>query len=221
MLTHALPLLALAWTMAAVLMLALWLWHLGSRNAAVVDVGWAGGLALAALVDLGVANGDPVRRWVACLMMAIWGARLAAFLLTMRVAGRSEDPRYAELRRAHDPTANRWFFWFFQAQALLVVLLSWPIVVCAIDPNPVISPLVWIGLVVWIVAVVSEGIADRQLHAFTANPSNRGHTCRVGWWRYSRHPNYFFEWLVWVGYALVATASPGGPFAWLCPALML
>ena len=220
-LTHALPLLALTWTAAAVLMLALWLWHLKSRNAAVVDVGWAGGLALAALLDLAMTHGDPVRRWVACLMMAVWGARLATFLFVTRIIGHREDPRYAELRRAHGPSANRWFLWFFQVQALLVALLSWPVVVCAIDANPAISPLVWIGLAVWIVALGGESLADRQLHAFTAIASNRGHTCRVGLWRYSRHPNYFFEWLVWVAYALAATSSPGGPIAWLCPAVML
>ena len=213
--------LALTWTVAAVLMLALWLWHLTSRNAAIVDVGWAGGLAIAALLDLAIANGDSARRWVACVMMVVWGTRLATFLFTTRVVGRREDPRYAELRRAHGPAANRWFFWFFQAQALLVALLSWPIVVSAIDPNAAISPLVWTGCAVWIVALGGQSLADRQLHAFTVIASHRGHTCRVGLWRYSRHPNYFFEWLVWVAYALAATSSPGGLLAWLCPAVML
>jgi steroid 5-alpha reductase family enzyme len=153
--------------------------------------------------------------------MAIWGGRLAVYLLTTRVFGHGEDARYAALRQARGRAANRWFFWFFQAQALLVALLSWPVAAAASDPNPTISPLMWIGAALWMAAVVGESVADRQLSAFKAVPANRGRTCRAGLWRYSRHPNYFFEWLVWVAYAIVATPSPGGWLAWFCPALML
>ena len=120
--------------MAAALMLGLWLWHRRLRNAAVVDVGWAAGLAIAALADAAMGEGDAARRWVAALMMALWGGRLAAYLVTTRVIGRAEDPRYATLRQARGPAADRWFFWFFQAQALLVAALSWPIAVMAVDP---------------------------------------------------------------------------------------
>jgi steroid 5-alpha reductase family enzyme len=218
---HLVPLLALAWLVASLLMLLLWMWHLRLHNAAVVDVGWAGGLALVALIDAGVGAGDPVRRWTAALLMAIWGGRLAVYLLTTRVFGHGEDARYAALRQARGRAANRWFFWFFQAQALLVALLSWPVAAAASDPNPTISPLMWIGAALWMAAVVGESVADRQLSAFKAVPANRGRTCRAGLWRYSRHPNYFFEWLVWVAYAIVATPSPGGWLAWFCPALML
>jgi steroid 5-alpha reductase family enzyme len=218
---HVVPLIVWAWVVAALLMVLLWRWHLEIRNAAVVDVGWAAGLALVAVIDGAVGAGEPVRRWTAALMMAIWGGRLAAYLVATRVLGHGEDARYAALRQARGVAANRWFFWFFQAQGLLVALLSWPIAVIAADPNPTISPLTWVGVSLWLVAVAGESAADRQLSVFKAAPVNRGRTCRVGLWQYSRHPNYFFEWLVWVAYALVATPSPGGWLAWLCPALML
>jgi len=200
---------------------ALWLWHLRIRNAAIVDVGWAGGLALVAAIDTIVGSGFPERRWVAGAMMVIWGLRLAAYLLTTRVLGREEDARYAELRRAHGTSANRWFFWFFQAQGLLIALLSWPIAAAVLDPNPDLSPAVWLGAALWAIALTGESVADRQLSRFKADPSTRGRTCRAGLWRYSRHPNYFFEWLVWVAFALVASSSPGGWIAWCCPAVML
>jgi steroid 5-alpha reductase family enzyme len=219
--SHLVPLLAAAWLVASLLMLTLWIRHLRLRNAAVVDVGWAAGLALVAVIDAIFGVGDPVRRWVAALMMAVWGGRLALYLLTTRVMGHQEDARYAALRQARGRGANRWFFWFFQAQALLVALLSWPIAVAASDPNPTISTLTWIGIALWFAAVVGESVADRQLSAFKAQPANRGRTCRLGLWQYSRHPNYFFEWLVWVAYAIVATMSPGGGIAWACPAVML
>lgn len=210
-----------AWVVASVLMLGLWLWHLRLHNAAVVDVGWAAALGLAALVHATFGSGQPVRRWTAAAMMMIWGIRLAVYLLTTRVFGHGEDARYASLRQARGAAANRWFFWFFQAQALLAALLSWPIAVAASDPAPRIAVTVWMGAALWIVAVAGESIADRQLAAFKASPANRGRTCRSGLWRYSRHPNYFFEWLVWVAFALVAAASPGGWLAWACPAVML
>jgi len=218
---HLIPWLAIAWLVAAVLMLALWMWHLRLRNAAVVDVGWAAGLAVVAFLYAVFAGGDPFRRWIAAGTMMIWGARLSAYLLATRVLGHSEDARYADLRRTRGAAANRWFFWFFQAQALLVAILSWPIAAAATDRTPGLAPVAIAGVAVWLVAVVGEGIADRQLNAFKNEPANRGRTCRVGLWRYSRHPNYFFEWLVWIAYALIATPSPAGILAWVCPALML
>jgi steroid 5-alpha reductase family enzyme len=77
------------------------------------------------------------------------------------------------------------------------------------------------AIALWTVALIGEAIADAQLERFKAQPSNRGRTCRIGLWRYSRHPNYFFEWLIWVAYALFALASPYGWIAIACPLVML
>src|ERR1019366_7311648 len=73
----------------------------------------------------------------------------------------------------------------------------------------------------WLIAWISEFVADSQLNRFKSNPANRGVTCRVGLWRYSRHPNYFFEWLIWVAFALFALGSPYGYLALFARALML
>ena len=221
MLTPDLLLVATTWMSAAILMAILWAWHLRIRNAAIVDVGWAGGLALAAVFALLFGIGDPMRRGVAGLLMLGWGARLALHLYQDRVRGHAEDPRYATLRAARGSAANRWFFWFFQAQAVLVALLSWPVMLSASDVRPPESPLFWLGIVLGLVSIVGESVADAQLRDFKRSAAHRGQVCRVGLWQYSRHPNYFFEWLVWVAYALLATDSPSGWLAWACPAVML
>lgn len=209
------------WAFAAVLMLLLWLWHLRVGNAGVVDVGWAASLAGVALGYAVVGGGYEWRRLLAGGMMAVWGTRLAAYLWRDRVLNRPEDARYTELRATWRTYVPLRFFVFFQAQAALAALLSTPVALAVVDSQANLRWTEWIAAALWLVALTGESVADRQLEAFKAEPSNRRRVCASGLWRYSRHPNYFFEWLVWVSYALVATASPWGALAWVCPALML
>jgi steroid 5-alpha reductase family enzyme len=112
-------------------------------------------------------------------------------------------------------------FLTFQFQGALDVLLSVPFAIVFRNPAPGLSNLEWAGLLVWAAAWAGESLADRQLEAFKRNAANKGKTCRAGLWNYSRHPNYFFEWLIWCAYALFESASPLGWIAWACPALML
>ena len=109
---------------------------------------------------------------------------------------------------------------FFQAQALLDVVLSLSFLV-AIRNTSSWGGGDFLGVLIWVVAVVGESVADRQLERFRTEPANRGKTCRMGLWRYSRHPNYFFEWLVWCGIGLAALAAPLGWLALASPAIML
>lgn len=212
---------AVAWVLSASLMAALWLWHRRLRNVGVVDVGWTTSVGAAAVLYAVVGPGDRTRRWLIAGMVVVWSARLSTYLLRDRVFGAPEDPRYAELRRAGSLAAAGSFFYFFQAQALLAVLFSVPALVAAFNPEPRLSAFEVAGLTLWCVALVGEATADRQLARCKARPESRGKTCRDGLWRYSRHPNYFFEWLVWVGGALFALGSPHGWIALACPALML
>lgn len=106
-------------------------------------------------------------------------------------------------------------------QGLLDVLLSLPFLVLAFDSTSSWRATEILGLVVWAVALLGEGVADRQLKAFKRDPAHRGQVCQVGLWNYSRHPNYFFEWLIWVAYALMAWGAPYGPVGLLSPLLML
>lgn len=211
----------IGWALSATLMVALWLWHLRLRNAGVVDAGWALSLPILATLYAGAGPGYTARKWLMAAMVGIWGVRLAVYLLRDRVLGRPEDGRYADLRARSSPAAALSFFPFFQAQALAAVLLSTPALIAAFNPDPRLSALELGAALLWCVALTGEAVADRQLARFKRRPGSRGRTCREGLWRYSRHPNYFFEWLIWVAYAMFALGSPWGMLALAAPALML
>jgi steroid 5-alpha reductase family enzyme len=205
--------------LVSVLMAILWTIHLVIRNAAIVDAGWAAGLALIAVFSAWHETGGS-RAWVLALMFLIWGSRLAAYLLRTRVIGQAEEGRYVELRRSWRTHLAAKFFVFFQAQALLDLVLAVPMFLVVRAPGPV-TTLQWAACGLWATALLGELTADHQLDRFKRDPTNRGRVCTVGLWRYSRHPNYFFEWLVWVSYALYASAVPFGWLAWISPALIL
>ena len=155
-------------------------------------------------------------------MTLVWSLRLA-FFLYRRVMGHHpvEDGRYERLRREWALHADRRFFWFFEAQGLLNLLLAAPLLLACINNAPAVQTLEWVGVALFVVALAGESLADRQLEAWKRDPANRQQTCRAGLWRYSRHPNYFFEWLVWVAFFVFALGSPWGWLSIYCPALML
>jgi steroid 5-alpha reductase family enzyme len=209
------------WVAAALFMALLWAWHIRRRNVGVVDVGWAASVGGVAVLFAVFGPGDGERRLVIATMMGLWAARLAWFLLRDRVLGKPEDGRYADLRARGSIAAAGRFFPFFQAQALLAVLFAFPAWIVSLNPAPGLSSLEFVAIALWLLGLAGESVADAQLKRFKALPAARGTTCRVGLWRYSRHPNYFFEWLVWVAYAIFASASPYGWLAFACPLLML
>jgi steroid 5-alpha reductase family enzyme len=208
-----------SFAIVSALMAVLWTVHLAIRNAAIVDVGWAAGLPAIAVFAAWRLDGGP-RAWILASMVGAWGLRLAAYLLKARVIGHGEEGRYVELRRSWKTHVAAKFFLFFQAQAVLDVVLAGPFLLVARHAG---SPgaIEWIAAMLWSVALVGEVVADRQLDRFKRDPATRGRVCDIGLWRYSRHPNYFFEWLVWVAYALYASGSPLGGLAWISPALIL
>lgn len=218
--------LLLAGTVAVVLvMTALWLLGIRQRNFSYVDIGWSANFALLALVDGLFGGGAVTRRALIATMVALWSLRLA-WHLGRRVIGAPEEGRYVELRRkwgaAGEAALNGRMFRFFMLQAALNVSLSLPLLIACLDPDPSLGPLEWLGVAIWAVGLGGESLADRQLARFKADPANRGRVCDVGLWRQSRHPNYFFEWTIWVAYAAFALASPPwGYAALLMPALML
>jgi len=211
----------IAWIAAgsAVVMFVLWLVQMRTRDAGVVDVGWAACLGAAAAVAGLTGEGDAARRAVIGIMGAAWGFRLAGHLLLDRVLRGPEDGRYQMMREKFGGRVNPVFLAFFEAQAVLVVVLSAPFVIAAGDARGFGSVTDFLGPAIWLIGLIGEIIADRQLARFKRDETNRGKVCDVGLWRYSRHPNYFFEWLMWIGYATVA--APGGWLAWTAPALML
>ncbi|MCX7057262.1 MAG: DUF1295 domain-containing protein [Proteobacteria bacterium] len=220
------PSLLLAATLAVIAsMTALWLFGIRRRNFSYVDIGWSANFALIALLCGICGDGDPGRRLLIGSMYGLWGLRLA-WHLGRRIAGEPEEGRYVELRRkwgvAGESALNKRMYRFYMVQAALDVVLSLPLIVVAQNPAPSIAPLEWAALGLWALALSGETLADAQLAAFKRSGAGHGTVCERGLWRYSRHPNYFCEWLIWVAYALAALASP--PWGWLglaMPALML
>jgi len=214
-----LRLLLLAWAVAAAVMLELWAVQRRTRNANAVDVAWAALIGVNALFFAALSEGDLVRRVLIALLAAGWSLRLAGYLFVTRVLREApEDGRYRTLR-------GEWgqgkFFVFYQAQALLTVVLAVPFLLIAANPAPGFSWLEGLGVALWLVALAGEAVADAQLARFRGDPAHRGRTCRVGLWRFSRHPNYFFEWLIWCAWAVMALAAPHGWIAVAAPLLML
>jgi steroid 5-alpha reductase family enzyme len=205
----------------AALMLLLWLIHLRTGNAAIVDAGWAGGLALLGLLYAALGGGYWLRSAMIGAMSAIWGLRLAIYLLTTRIIGHPEEGRYKELRQLWKTNVPFKFLLFYEFQALLCVVLAVPFLTASRNSDSRISSLEWAAVALWTLAMTGEAAADAQLNRFRSDLSNKGRTCQAGLWRYSRHPNYFFEWLIWVAFALFALASPGGFWGLISPALIL
>jgi steroid 5-alpha reductase family enzyme len=201
-------LLAGVWVLASLMMTLGWLWQRRHANAGIVDVLWASGLGGSAILIAALGSGALWPRVLLALCGGLWGARLGAHLWR-RVRAEPEDGRYRQLRQHWAGDQRRWFG-LFQFQAWLIALLSMPFVIVA--GNPTSRPgWLLLGAALWCVSVGGESVADRQLARFRANRANHGTTCRSGLWRYSRHPNYFFEWLHWFTYVAL---SIGAPAAW-------
>lgn len=215
---HAGMHLGVVWLGAAVLMAAGWWWQRRNANAGIVDVLWALGVGGGAVYFGLVGDGAPLPRASVATLGGAWGLRLA-WHLWRRVRGEDEDGRYRQLR-AHWRGDQRRFFLFFQLQALLVLLFSLPFLAVARNPAAGFSGWWIAGIATWLASVAGEAVADRQLARFRADPANRGKTCRAGWWRYSRHPNYFFEWTHWFAYVCLAVGSPWQALAWAGPVVM-
>jgi steroid 5-alpha reductase family enzyme len=203
--------------LATSVMAVLWVVQVRIHDASHVDVAWAALIASAAVLYALLADGDVRHRLLAAALASIWGLRLAGFLYVSRIRGKEEDGRYRSLRVNWGENANRNFLWFFQFQALFVVFFSLPFALVCLDTDSTISALAWVGVAVWAVGNTGTIGADRQLARWRANPVNAGKTARRGLWSWSRHPNYFFEWVSWCGTALVATTAPDGWIAWIVP----
>jgi steroid 5-alpha reductase family enzyme len=221
MLSEGVLLAVVGFGIVAAMMLVLWAIHLLIKNAAIVDVGWAAGLGLLAIYYAVAAPGWATRKWMIAAMAGIWSTRLAGYLLFTRVIGKPEEGRYAQLRQDWKTNLPLRFLFFFEFQGLLDVALSMPFLIACLNAR---SPLGWaepLGVGIWLIGMAGEALADQQLNSFKKNPANKGKTCQAGLWKYSRHPNYFFEWLIWVGFAAFAVTSPWGFVGILSPALIL
>lgn len=198
----------------------LWGWSVKTTNAGWVDFGWSAGMSVSAVVIF-VTTPISIRSFLVSGLLFGWAIRLASHILFDRLLkGRPEDTRYQNLRAYWGKNANAQFLWFFLAQALLVGLFMLPALAVANRPGASPDLFDLLGLVVALVAIGGESLSDHQLAAFRADASTRGTVCTRGFWKYSRHPNYFFEWLHWWGYVIMAVGSPVWTLTMVGPCFM-
>lgn len=202
---------------AVATLITLWAIQLRTKDAATVDVAWtmlvAGGAIAAGLLT----EGDMWRRVLVATLAAAWAIRLGAYLLVNRVISNTgEDGRYRALREQWGSRAARNFLLLYLFQLVIAVVFIVP--VAAAMHGGALDGWAALGVAVWGVAVAGEALADRQLARFRADSKGRGSVCRVGLWRYSRHPNYFFEWIHWWAYVIIGHAAP---LTFIGPVVML
>jgi steroid 5-alpha reductase family enzyme len=202
----------------AVIGVVAWAWSVARRNVAIVDSLWSL-MILAVLVSYVAFSGTLTERGVLLLtLVAIWALRLSAHI-TIRSHGEPEDRRYQAIRANNQP-----HFWLkslyivFGLQALLAWIIALPAVAAAASP----APLGWLDLaavVVWLAGMYFEVVGDWQLMRFQRQRSSRDEVLNTGLWRYTRHPNYFGEALLWWGVFLAALVA-GAWWAIVSPILM-
>ncbi len=216
---------AAALGLSAVMALA-WYVQYKVRNAGWSDVFWSyemglGGVFLA-LIPWGDWHAPSARQWLVAILVAIWSVRLGTHILRRTLTATGEDPRYAQFRQDWKDNFQSNLFWFLQIQALAAFVLVLSVGIAAHNPAPGIRVIDIFGAFVLLGAIFGEGAADTQLKQFAANKANKGKICDIGLWGWSRHPNYFFEWLGWLAYPIIAIslAYPWGLVALSGPLFM-
>ncbi len=194
-------------------------------NSGWIDTIWsfavgAAGLVLA-LLPMAGDGGLSARQLLVAGLIGLWSARLGGYI-AFRSKGASEDPRYAWLMQEWGADASRRLFIFLQVQALAGLVLVLAVALAARNPAPNLRLLDGLGVLLFIFAIGGATVADEQLRRFKADPAHRGMVCDTGLWAHSRHPNYFFEWLGWLAYPIIALGvdHPAGLLAFAAPGLM-
>jgi steroid 5-alpha reductase family enzyme len=215
-----LQLLAIGSGVAVTLFTLTWVFATKVRNYGFLDVVWSLSVGILAAVYGWLGSGDATRRVLFSTAALIWSLRLGLYILIRVVRHHpEEDKRYQTLRQ-------RWpgplrFLLFFELQALIAVIFSLPFLLAAVDSSTPINTWEWLGIGAALVCTVGEAVADLQAQRWKRNPTNRNKVINTGLWRYSRHPNYFFESLVWCFFCIAALPIPYGWITILCPVLML
>ncbi len=204
----------------ACMMIAVWAISLVMRDASIVDIAWGSGFVLVAWVTYWLSDGNSTRSLLLTVLTTIWGARLA-FYLAKRNLGHGEDFRYQSMRRKHgDRFAIVSLYTVFGLQGVLMYIVSLPIQLGQVRPEPSFGILGVLGVLIWGVGIYFEAVGDAQLARFKRNPTNKGRVMDQGLWRYTRHPNYFGDSCVWWGLGLIAAESSLGVYGLIGPVVM-
>ena len=201
----------------SVQMLVVWLIAMYLKNPSVVDVAWAFGIMVSAGIYLFTGE-ITTRNLLIFALVLVWSIRLSGFILFTRISKGHIDQRYLNLSKNWKIKKSLGYLLNFQLQAFL----SWVLAIAFLFPGTstelTLSTIDLIITAVIILSIAGEAVADHQLQRYKA--SQQGGVCNIGLWQYSRHPNYFFEWLIWCGFCAFALRSTYGCFALLSPLML-
>jgi steroid 5-alpha reductase family enzyme len=207
-------------------MTAAWAIALATGRSGWIDAIWSlsvGGFGVVAALAPLPYGGPSTRQWLVAVLATIWSLRLGTHIVQRTLKG-GDDPRYAQLKKEWGRDYRQRLFWFLQIQAAAAMPLVASIAVAAHRPEKVLGLRDGLGVLVLAIGVAGEAIADWQLKNFRNDPSHKDSVCDVGLWSLSRHPNFFFEWLGWIAYPLIAIdLGYTYPYGWIAlagPALM-
>lgn len=207
---------------ALIFMTAFYILALYKDDYSIVDAAWGLGFVVISRVSLGTLEEAATYHFIANLLVLIWGVRLGVYLWSRnRKVG--EDYRYQEMRRGWGEKHRvHAFFKVFMLQGVLMWIISFPIIMinAQVAPEPLNFNLQYLGLALWLVGIVFEVGGDWQLTKFKADPSNQGKVMDKGFWRYTRHPNYFGETVLWWGFFLYTFTNLGNIWTIIGPILI-
>lgn len=206
----------IAFYMSSFFLIALW-----RKDNSIADIAWGMGFILLALLNLMLAEQVHFRQWIVTGLVSIWGMRLALHIY-LRSKGKPEDSRYAEMRKRWGQRASlKSFTHVFMFQGLLLLLIAYPIIMVNATAKPGVTFFDLIGILLWTIGFLFEVIADVQLQNFIRNEKTPANPIMaIGLWKYSRHPNYFGEILVWWGIFFLALSIPNGWLAIFSPVMI-
>lgn len=198
-----------AFLVIMVMMTILWIISVFIKNVSIVDLFWGLGFVIASSYYFLAANGNDTRKMILMILVAIWGLRLSIYLI-WRKSGKGEDFRYREFRKKYGENRYWWISYFqtFLLQGILMWLISAPLLGAQYyGAGRPVGILDYIGIGFWIIGILFEAGGDIQLASFKANPSNKGKVLDTGFWRYTRHPNYFGDSSAWWGYGFICLSA--------------
>jgi steroid 5-alpha reductase family enzyme len=197
-------------------MLVVWLIYLKCQNPSIVDVAWPIGLMMTGITFL--YTDISVRTIASGILLCIWGSRLAGYIWYTRIRKHQIDKRYLQISADWKISKSIGFLLNYQLQGLLILAIALVFYPIASTSDIPLSCVDYIAILTIIIGIIGETIADYQLFQFKKDHVNQ--VCSVGLWRYSRHPNYFFDWLVWLGFALLSLQSPVFCLGFIAPILL-
>ena len=192
-----------------IMMTLLWAISVIIRNVSIVDLFWGLGFVITSLWYFLRSDGFPARKVIILILVAAWGLRLSLYL-AWRNIGKGEDFRYMEFRRKYGEKRYWWISYFqtFILQGLLMWIISLPLLGAQYyTAHASLGIPDYIGITLWTIGLIFETGGDYQLARFKANPGNKGKVLSTGFWKYTRHPNYFGDSAVWWGYGLICISA--------------